>query len=559
VFAIALAGAVYINALHNPFVYDDHRLVADNHTLSGLGSADGVRAIVWHDVTRPVVMLSYAVDRTVWGPAPFGFHVTNVLLHMINVGLFAWLVAAATRAAAGRSIAAPVAALLFAVHPMMTEAVGYISGRSELLAALFFLLGLQAARRAIETRRPRWVAAYAACWLLALGSKETAVLLPLVVCLYDWLIAGSPAGRRQRFVRLHVPFLVIAAALVVARLALFISVEHTGDAAPNWNLIWVELDVLRRYLTLLVAPAGQTIFHAVAPVGPASPRTWLALAVIAGMLALAWRGRRRAPAGAFGVGWFFLLLVPSCVLVLLDRGEPMAEHRVYLASLGVFLTFGVLIEQAARWLAARRTLPRYTVAAAIGAVVLALAGRTVLRNQIWADPLNLWIEAAERAPDHWLPAHMLGEELHRRGQHEQAIVAFRRAIQSRAVESAPHGRLAVCLLEQKDVAGAEAEFSAARRLDASSAEASNGLATVAFIRGDVASARRGYLETLALDPANVAARRGLAVVEEAPGGNPAEALRWCEDIRRLAPGTPGNDECIRRNQERIAGQRGGGS
>ena len=558
-FAIALAGAVYINALHNPFVYDDHRLVADNYTLSGIGSLEGLRAIVWHDVTRPVVMLSYAVDRAVWGPAPFGFHVTNVLLHMINVGLFGWLAGAATRSASGRKIAASVAALLFAVHPLMTEAVGYISGRSELLSAMFFLLGLHAARHALATGRSRWLAAYAAAWLVALGSKETAILLPVVVFLWDRLIIRQDAGLARRFARLHLPFLLVASALVVARMALFVSVEHRGEAALNWNLIWVELDVVRQYLTLLVAPTGQTIFHAVAPIGAESPRAWLAIAAIAGMLAVGWRVRHRWPAGTLGISWFFLLLVPSSVLVLLDRGEPMAEHRVYLASLGVFLAFGVLLEHAADWLAARRTLPRFTVVAAVGAIVLALAGRTVLRNQVWTDPLNVWLEAAERAPDHWLPAFLLGEELHRRGQHEQAIVAFRRAIQSRAEESAPHGRLAVCLLEQKDVVGAEAEFATARRLDASSADASNGLATIAFIRGDMALARRGYLETLSMDPPNIAARRGLAAVEEAPGGNPAEALRWCEDIRRLAPETPGNDDCIRRNQDRIAGQRGAGS
>ncbi len=89
------------------------------------------------------------------------------------------------------------------------------------------------------------------------------------------------------------------------------------------------------------------------------------------------------------------------------------------------------------------------------------------------------------------------------------------------------------------------------------AEATNGLATVSLLRGDLKTARLRYLDTLAIDQVNIAARRGLAAIEEAPGGNPAEALRWCEDIRRLAPGTPGNDDCIRRNQDRIASKTSG--
>src|SRR6185436_2880920 len=169
----------------------------------------------------------------------------------------------------------------------------------------------------------------------------------------------------------------------------------------------------------------------------------------------------------------------------------------------------------------------------------------------------VWLEAAERAPDHWFPALMLGEELHRAGQHDQAIAAYRRAIAARPSEPEPHGKLGLCLAELRDLDGAEAAFAKQRALDAGSAEATNGLATVSLLRGDFRMARQRYLETLAIDPANIAARRGLAAIEEAPGGNPAEALRWCEDIRRLAPETPGNDDCIRRNQARIAGRTSG--
>ena len=77
--AVVLAGLVYVNALHNPFVYDDRRLVVENRSLR---SPLDLRGIVLHEVTRPVVNLSYAIDRAIWGPAPFGFHITNVLLHM---------------------------------------------------------------------------------------------------------------------------------------------------------------------------------------------------------------------------------------------------------------------------------------------------------------------------------------------------------------------------------------------------------------------------------------------------------------------------------------------
>src|SRR5439155_20653439 len=94
--AMAMALLVYVNALHNPFVYDDYHTVITNASLERLTN---LSAIVMHDVTRPLVNFSYAVDRVTWGPAPFGFHLTNVLLHSLAVGLF---VALARRAGIAR-------------------------------------------------------------------------------------------------------------------------------------------------------------------------------------------------------------------------------------------------------------------------------------------------------------------------------------------------------------------------------------------------------------------------------------------------------------------------
>ena len=135
--AALLGGLVYLNALHNPFVYDDYHTVVANASITDLTN---VRAIVLGALTRPIVNFSYAVDRAIWGPRPFGFHVTNVLLHMLNVVLLFQL----ARQLGKDTLAAFAAAALFAVHPMMTEAVGYISGRSEVLCATFFLLALMA-------------------------------------------------------------------------------------------------------------------------------------------------------------------------------------------------------------------------------------------------------------------------------------------------------------------------------------------------------------------------------------------------------------------------------
>jgi hypothetical protein len=188
-----VGGLVYLNALNNPFVYDDDRSVIVNTSLRDIGA---IRAIVLHDVTRPIANLSYAIDRRLWGAGPTGFHVTSVLLHMLNVVLLfglAWRLAHDREDGAEPERAANVraelvacgAAALFAVHPMMTEAVGYISGRSEVLCATWFLLALLCGRRWIRDKGAAWAIGTVALWIVALATKETAAMFPFVLAAYD--------------------------------------------------------------------------------------------------------------------------------------------------------------------------------------------------------------------------------------------------------------------------------------------------------------------------------------------------------------------------------------
>lgn len=552
--AMLLAAVLYLPTLDNPFIYDDHRLIAENRALADLRS---LWAIVGRDVTRPAVMLSYALDRAIWGPGPFGFHLGNVLLHVLNVGLVATLAWRAAEDLQRRSLAAvphvvaPVTALVFAAHPMLTQAVGYISARSELLCAALTLSATLAARRGLASARDGWLVVALLAWLGALAAKEVAALWPLLILMYDVVVLrGDVAARRRRWRGLHLPLLAVTALVAVFRLVVFATVEHAGQVRVDWALLLVELDVIRRYVSMLLVPAGQSIFHPVSavtdPVHAAA-----AIAVVALLAALIWLRRRRSPLASFGLLWFLLLLAPSSALVVMDRGEPMAEHRVYLASVGVFLTVGIAAGQVTTVKPSgfMRLLGGLTAAA----IVLSLSGRTSLRNQLWASPTLVWIEATRQAPDHWLPALLLGEELHRTGRHAEAVAAFRQSIAARPASIQARGNLGACLLELGDGDAAERAFAEQRALDPRSAEAVSGLATVALARGDVPVARAGFQQALTIDPTNTPARRGLALIAETVDGDPAAALRWCREIDAIAPGTPGNAECIARNSAAAAG------
>jgi Flp pilus assembly protein TadD len=553
---VSLAGGlVYLNALHNPFIYDDFHMVVDNPSLP---HPFDLRRLVLYSATRPVVNISYAIDRAVWGPSPFGFHVTNVLLHMLNVVLLfvlaRWLAEdrrqrkpATTPSPDGVAL---IAAALFAVHPMMSEAVGYISGRTEVLCATFFLSAFLCARAWMRAPRRLWWALTVVFWAAAMATKEIGAVFPFVVLAYDRILAdGTPEERRSRLLKLHLPLISVTILAGIIRLGVVALVEHPGGTIVRWAYGLVELEVVWRYLLLFMMPGSQSIFHEIAPIRSVfEPRALFAILTVGVVVLCAWRERKSVGLVSFGITWFLLLLVPSAVLVMLDLGEPMAEHRVYLASCGLFLAAGSATGRLWAAFVSRRAKHRALVLAAVGG--LALAGATVVRNAVWARPVTLWLEAVQRAPDHWRARLMLGEALQNEHRCDEAVVQYRRAIALRPQERFGYMKMGLCLAEMGRLDEAAAAFQALRRLDPGSVVASIGLGDVAMLEGQSDLARRYFQETLDREPHSVVARQSLAMLEETIAKNPVEALRWCEEIQRLAPETPGNDECIRRNRSR---------
>ena len=146
-------------------------------------------------------------------------------------------------------VVASTAAVLFAVHPMMTEAVGYISGRSEVLCATFFLLALMSGRRWLRGDGAIWALLSMGLWIVALASKEIAAMFPFVLACYDWLVApGTHVQKRRRMLTVHLPIVTIALLAAVIRLAVFARVENAEQVMVRWPYVLLELDVVRRYL-----------------------------------------------------------------------------------------------------------------------------------------------------------------------------------------------------------------------------------------------------------------------------------------------------------------------
>lgn len=550
--AAALAIVVYLNALDNPFVWDDRRTVVENASIR---PPLDVRALVYHDLFRPLVNFSYAANYAMGGLSVTGYHVANLFLHALNVVLLfvftrrtfaSWRTVHTPAKRATRSgdadAAAFAAAAIFAVHPMMTQAVGYVSGRSEVLCAAFFLAACLAAQQWIADRGRAWIALLGAAWVLALTSKEVAIALPLVVAAYAVFEPDLDAPARRRMAYLVTVMLGLMAGVGGYRLATLVTVENAGHSQVVGGNVLVGLDMVRRYTSLMAVPLGQSIFHSTSYSDvTAAGRVTLNVLWLAGLCALAWRARRWEPVAGFGVAWFLVLLMPSSFLLLLDIGEPMAEQRVYLAACGFAMACGALHGRLVAWGRTRR-LAR--VALPAGLALLAIL--TVGRNNVWGDPVALWSEAVEREPRVWVPHVGLGDVLRERGDFAAAATAYRDAARLRP-EARTYLPLATCLLMTGQLEEADQYFERADRLWPGGVDAPMGRALVARLAGRRDEARDRLAAVIQAHPEAVLPRQFLAEMYEREYGDRQAALRICREVQAMAPGAPGVAECIGRN------------
>lgn len=370
--AALIVGAVlaaYSNSFTASFQFDDE---------ASIHEYPAVRAVTLKNVlkllrtTRPVTHLSLQLNYAVSGLNVVGWHVFNTAVHMANGILVYFFVLRtlllpplrATYAEKARGIAL-FCALIFSVHPIQTESVTYIISRSELLAGFFFLSAFLLFLKGAESGRFRWHALSFVSALLAMGSKEWAATLPVVILLYDYLFLSCGSFRAvlkrwPAYLLLVLPWLLALYILMLYRVATSAGFNISGvkGITPGTYLL-TSFNVIWTYVRLLILPVNQNVDYDY-PLSTTLfelPTLLSFLAHAAVVIALVWGYRKKgwllAP---FCIAWFYVILSPTQSFIpILD---VIFEHRVYLPSMGLFLLFaagyaGVTERMERRWEAMR--------------------------------------------------------------------------------------------------------------------------------------------------------------------------------------------------------------
>jgi tetratricopeptide (TPR) repeat protein len=483
--------AAYSNSLSGPFVFDDILNIQDNQSLhwTSLSWSGVQRALRESNLSsRPIANLSFALNYYFGQHNVWGYHAVNVGIHLLTALLVYWLTLATLERVPARgdrglrpSVAhwvALTAALIFASHPIQTQAVTYIVQRMTSLCVLFYLaaLLLYIYGRTAEASRRRWalwVGSFA-CWGLALGSKEIAATLPLTILLYEWYffqdLSAVWVKKNAKFGLLALVLLGMVAWAYLGNQSLDkVLAEYSHYDFTLGERLLTQPRVVVLYLSLLVLPhpSQLNLIHQVVTsqslLEPIS--TLLSMAGILGLLGLAAYLARRHRIASFCLLWFFLHLVIESSVIALGM---VFEHRLYLPMFG----FSLLVAWLLFTLAGRKSWWPVAVA---GVVCLLLAVGTYQRNRVWQDAVTLWSDAVSKSPQSARAHNNLGNALEGLGQPQEAVGHYQQALRLKPDLAEAHNNWGSALAIQRRLPEAAEQYRRALRLKPDFSAARNNL------------------------------------------------------------------------------------
>lgn len=518
---LLLCVAVYANALFMGLVWDDIPQITENPLIRSLRNIPSLFVgEVWQNVGRghgsiyyrPFFNLSLAVDHALWGVQPFGYHLTNLLLHCFAALTLYLLVFRIAKS----GVVAICSALIFAVHPVHAEAVAWISGRNEPMAAgfifasLFFYAGFR------QNNRIKDLALSLALFWCALLSKETAIVLPGLVLLYEVCFTNGTWKKRATW-----PAIFTAAAipyLIVRTVVIGVTVAKINQ--PLFVRICTSPVLIFRYLQSLVLPVGLQLHYEI-PLKTSllDPLVILAVAVLFCILIWMLVQVRRYPVPFFGIAWIFIALLPASGLPLILQPSPIADRYLYIPSAGFAL--------AVSWLF-MRFVPQNTSAGqsppTLGPsfwkkpagmagvlILLVLFILSVQRNNAWKDNKSFMLQRLADAPGYAEGYNQLGALYLDQGMLEEAEQAFKKMIELSPEADRGYSNLGLIYRKQGRLEEAEEILQKALSLKPNADGALLKYGSVLIEQGRFQEAEQVFAQCLAQAPEDPGALFGLGI------------------------------------------------
>jgi protein O-mannosyl-transferase len=429
----------FSNSLSNGFAYDDTTQIVGNLFIRDLRNIP--RALVtetWYwraqqdqDPTkqdkpstpyyRPIFIVYLMLMWKFFGASASGWHVFNLILHLLASYLAFLVLEKVTK---DRRLAA-IASLLFAVHPLRSESVAWISGLTDPLLAVFLFSSFYFYARYREEGRIKLLIGSLALFTLAAFTKEPAVALPIFIGAYELFVVNQGQSLRAKLkpaIKHSASFFLVSAVYFLARYyALGFAINNANfKAYPSYQILLTIPLVIWKYIGLLLWPVDLSLFHATYMVkSPIDLRFILPFFGLIGLAFGLWKLRGSIHA-RFAILWFFINLLPVLNLSAFGEDFLVQERYVYIPSIG----FSLLVAIGLTKIPIEKWIPlgsrRVAQTAVVGLLVFLLAGKSLAQNTTWEDDMTVWLHGVEKAPEQSMPHYVLGHKFIDQGDYIRA-------------------------------------------------------------------------------------------------------------------------------------------
>ena len=547
---LLLTFLAYANSFENSFHHDDLHVIVRNPHIKDLNKVPllflqpqmGSGVYTETSSYRPLLMATFALNFHLGSSNVFGYHLFNFGLHVFCAILVYFILFHLFRFAGMASAGNPLrdqltalfAALIFALHPVQTESVTYITGRSSLLTAAFFLAAFYAYMQYGLNRNPGYLFLSLLAYAAALLVKETAVtLLPLLMFL-DYL---SPRGRtwKDRILAL-LPFVLLSAIYIGIRLHFFGSLHYAGDPLRPFSAhLLTQPRAWVHYLGTLLLPLNLNMdYDFRVSYSLLESEVLGSLFILVALTIVLWRLSKWNRLVGFFSLWFLVTLLPTNSIIVLE--DLVSDRWIYLSSVGFAVLFALVAFWIYHHLIEGGNRVRKLVFFFLCALVIELYGfSTILRNFTWTSPLTLWEDAVSKSPQKARTLNALGAALASQGRLEEARQRLSQAIALEPRGGQAYLNLGYVFAEQGKLDKAIALYKMGIPLNPKLlSEIHNNLGAIYFKQEKLEAAEKEFRLAIELRPHNAPPYFNLGLWYEKQG-NLDQAISFVETAVQLAP------------------------
>ena len=447
---IAVTGIiVFANTFRNGFVYDDKAFIVDNKSIRELRnipdffiSAPSFSARGDFSIYRPLVTVSFALDYQLWKQNPFGYHILNILFHIL-CGLMVFRV---LKLLIKEELPAFFGALLFITNPIQVEAVSWIAGRGNAICLFlcllsFYYFACSGNRSDKEKRKKLWIAVI--IYVVALLTKEMAICFPLLLVAYDFLMFPSNWSKliyRKKndfsFIKDYIPFIIVSVLYILLRYFATGKMSQTaywgGGIIPT---LLTMAKVFYYYVKLIILPFNLNVDHDI-PVSFSilDPFVLFSFCFIFASLFISLKIYRYSKLATLGMFWFVIALLPVSNIVPIQA--LIAERFLYMPSVGYSMVFAVLISRLTAKVRFKNTAVFLMIA-----VVFCFSILTIKRNGVWKSDYTLWSKTLNSSGNNFKALTSLAIHYAEKEDYEKAIELYIKSIKANPNYAVTHNNL----------------------------------------------------------------------------------------------------------------------